>query len=180
MLLNGLPFDLSVLEIFNNRDWFISQFKDRRQSCIHGDLTIENIMLVNLSSSDHDWFLIDPNPDNIFQSPLIDFSKLMQSLHLGYESLHRMPRVSLVGNRLSVDLHRSSHYEQIYIYLTDTLKSKFGKDVVKQIYLHELINYLRLIPYQLKYSRESGLVFFSCLCLLLRDFERMYPKELSL
>lgn len=177
-VLNGLPFDFKMLDLFGNKEWFISQFKDRRQSVIHGDLTIENIMLNNLSLNKCDWFLIDPNPDNVFQSPLIDFSKLMQSLHLGYESLHRMPKVSLTGNRLNVDIHRSSQYANIYSHVLKIFDNRFGKSIVKQIFVHELVNFLRLIPYQLKQSRESGLVFFSCLCLLLRDFDRMFPGEM--
>jgi hypothetical protein len=179
VVLNGMPFDFKKLEIFESPKWFIAQFKQRGQSCIHGDLTIENIMLSNLSSSDCDWFLIDPNPDNIFQSPLIDFSKLMQSLHLGYESLHRMPKISLIGNNLNIGIHRSSQYERLYIHILEVLEKKFSKTILKEIYLHEIVNYLRLVPYQLKQSRESGLVFFSCLCILLRDFDVMFPGEID-
>ncbi|MNN49165.1 hypothetical protein D3C81_1636750 [compost metagenome] len=102
----------------------------------------------------------------------------MQSLHLGYEALHKAPRATLSGNRLSVGLHRSSQYESIHTHVVTDLAVRFGSDVVREIHLHEWINYLRLIPYQLRANREAGLAFFGCLCMLVRDFDRAYPGEI--
>jgi hypothetical protein len=177
--LNGEIFNLSRLNILKDRDWFISRLRDRRQSKIHGDLTIENIMLDGSSNSHKTWFLIDPNPVNGFQSPLIDFAKLMQSLHLGYEALHKMPRAKLSGNQLVVGLHRSSQYERIHVYVVDLLRNTFGSDILKEIDLHEIINFLRLIPYQLRTNKEAGLAFFGCLCMLIREFDNNYPGEIK-
>lgn len=177
--LNGEPFDLAQLEMMEDPEAFIGRLTDRRQSSIHGDLTIENIMLEGTVLEPGRWFLIDPNPVNGFQSPLIDFAKLMQSLHLGYEALHKAPRASLVGNRLTVGLHRSFQYESIYRHVVDGLTQRLGADAMQQIYLHELVNYLRLIPYQLRANREAGLAFFGGLCLLVREFQIAYPARPS-
>ncbi|WP_167522062.1 MULTISPECIES: lysylphosphatidylglycerol synthase domain-containing protein [Xanthomonas] len=176
--LNGESFELSKLQFLKNRAWFVSKFRHRQQASIHGDLTIENIML-DASAENSKWFLIDPNPVNGFQSPLIDFAKLMQSLHLGYEALHKMPRATLSDNKMSVGLHRSAQYERIHAHVTKEIERRFGSDVVKEVALHEIVNYLRLIPYQLRASREAGLAFFGCLCILVREFDRMYPGEIG-
>jgi hypothetical protein len=177
--LNGETFKLSRLKILKDREWFISRLRNRRQSSIHGDLTIENIILDGLSDSPKTWFLIDPNPINGFQSPLIDFAKLMQSLHLGYESLHKMPRAKFSASRLVVGLHRSSQYERIHVHVVDQLRRSFGSDVLKEIDLHEIINFLRLIPYQLRSNKEAGLAFFGCLCMLIREFDNKYLGEIE-
>ncbi|TAA44344.1 flippase-like domain-containing protein [Pseudoxanthomonas winnipegensis] len=175
--LNGEPFDLDQLRMMEDPKWFLDRLTDRRQSSIHGDLTIENIMLEGANLESGRWFLIDPNPVNGFQSPLIDFAKLMQSLHLGYEALHKAPRASLVGNRLTVGLHRSFQYESIYRHTVERLTQRLGANGMQQVYLHELINYLRLIPYQLRANREAGLAFFGGLCLLVREFHLAYPAQ---
>lgn len=177
--LNGEIFELSRLKILKDRDWLISRLKYRRQSSIHGDLTIENIMLDGWNDASKTWFLIDPNPVNGFQSPLIDFAKLMQSLHLGYEALHKMPRATFSGTRLVVGLHRSAQYERIHAHVVDWIRSRFGSDVLTEIDLHECINFLRLIPYQLKSNREAGLAFFGCLCMLVREFDRNHPGDIE-
>jgi hypothetical protein len=129
-------------------------------------------------ASAQSWFLIDPNPVNGFQSPFIDFAKLMQSLHLGYEAVHRDPRASFADARLSVSLHRSSQYDVLFAHVTQDLRARFGEAGLQQILLHEMINYLRLIPYQLRRSRMAGLAFFACLCILIQNYEDRYPGDL--
>lgn len=173
--INGLRFELNTLDILACPDWLAEQLTDRRQAVIHGDLTIENIMIDETWGAR--WFLIDPNPVNAFQTPFIDYAKLMQSLHLGYEALHEAPRAKLSGDCLRVSLHRSYQYSAIYDQYTTELRDRFGEDGFKQILLHEWINYLRLIPYQLRASREAGLAFFGCLCLLVAEFRVAYPED---
>ena len=43
-------------------------------SIIHGDLTIENIVCVN--DENHRWYLIDPNPGTVHETPFLDYVKL--------------------------------------------------------------------------------------------------------
>jgi len=130
-----------------------------------------------LDPSGQGWFLIDPNPGNGFESPLIDLAKLMQSLHLGYETVHRDPRSNWSEGVLSVSIHRSAQYEHLLAHLTNSILSAHGEDALRQVYLHEMINYLRLIPYQIRASRAAGLTFLGCLCILVRDYDSLYPGE---
>jgi len=174
--LNGEEFNFASFNILKDPEWLSSQLSHRIQSNIHGDLTLENIILSGPRCGEQNWYLIDPNPENIFQSPLIDFSKIMQSLHLGYEALRNKPQASFIRNRLSVNLHRSFQYEKIYSHFNARLHEIYDDKCVKQIYLHEIINYLRLIPYQLQNNREAGLAFFACLCILVREFTQRYKN----
>jgi hypothetical protein len=174
--LNGEEFNFRSFSILKDPEWLSSKLSHRIQSNIHGDLTLENIILSGPRFHEQNWYLIDPNPENIFQSPLIDFSKIMQSLHLGYEALRNKPHASFVGNRLSVNLHRSFQYEKIYSHFLARLHEIYDDKCVQQIYLHEIINYLRLIPYQLQNNREAGLAFFACLCILVREFTQRYKN----
>ena len=56
-------------------------------SDIHGDLTIENLICRRESEKEKDYYIIDPNTGNVHDSPNLDYSKLLQSLHGGYEFL---------------------------------------------------------------------------------------------
>jgi hypothetical protein len=135
---------------------------------IHGDLTIENVIV----SPRHEkrWYLIDPNPVNIFESPLIDWAKLMQSLNLGYESMNRGSAATMVGSDLRVLMARSNAYAQLHEHLCTLLCAHVGAQGMREIAFHELVNYLRLLPYRIRKAPAQGLAFFACASLLLRRY----------
>ena len=70
-------------------------------AAIHGDLTIENIICTREEKGDDDFYIIDPNTGNIHDSPNLDYGKLLQSLHGGYEFLMAAKDVSIDGNRIN-------------------------------------------------------------------------------
>ena len=84
---NGHEFNLADWACLTDLDWLSQQVRNRQTASIHGDLTIENIIVDPAFPGG--WYLIDPNAGNIFNSPLIDWAKLMQSLNLGYEIFNR-------------------------------------------------------------------------------------------
>ena len=66
---------------------------------IHGDLTIENIIC---TGGDGGFYLIDPNPGNIHESSFLDYAKLLQSLHGGYEFMMKTNSVEMRGRRAAL------------------------------------------------------------------------------
>ena len=113
--INGDEYRLSEWDRLLDMGWLREQVRSRDVSVIHGDLTIENIIV----SPRHEkrWYLIDPNPVNIFDTPLIDWAKLMQSLNLGYEALSRGSAVTMSGSDLRLVLARSNAYAQLHDHL---------------------------------------------------------------
>lgn len=172
--LNGQMFSTTELAALREPDWLVRKFAARRQATIHGDLTIENIMVMPPGAA-QPWFLIDPNSENLFASPLIDFAKLLQSLHLGYEALNRNPRHSFAEGRFAVTIHRSTQYSALFDQMLDLLRQRYGEAELEQMFLHEIVHYCRLIPHQLTRSRGAAATFFGCLCLLVRDHRERYP-----
>ena len=83
VVVNGVEFELPLLDRFANGDFVTDRILNREVATIHGDLTIENIL--SDPTRPTGWFLIDPNVGNVFELPLLDYAKLLQSLHLGYE-----------------------------------------------------------------------------------------------
>ena len=168
VLVNGLEFDLPLLDRFAEPDFVTQRIKRRGTATIHGDLTIENVLTDPTRPGG--WFLIDPNVGNVFESPLLDFAKILQSLHLGYESLNRDLSCSFAGNALAFPNARSAQYAMLYDRTTQWLRERFGDEGLREIRLHEIIHYFRLTPYKFRKGPEPGLVFLGCLCLLVQNY----------
>ncbi len=165
---NGVAHHLDEWRTLFDLDWLRTQLRTRRISVVHGDLTIENIIVS--SEAPRGWYVIDPNPANVFNSPLIDWAKLMQSLNLGYEGLNRSGHSALRGNAIELLFLRSSAYSSLHSYLSDHLEMRLGAEVMREIAFHELVNYLRLLPYKIRHAPEKALTFFACTSVLLRRY----------
>jgi hypothetical protein len=166
--INGEAYSLEEWQCLLDPDWLRAQITHRATSVIHGDMTIENIVVS--PEEPMGWFLIDPNPVNIFNTPLIDWAKLMQSLNLGYETMNRGAAPAIDGSALRVAFTRSNAYAQLHEWLRERLLSRLGEDVMREIAFHEIVNYLRLIPYKIRIAPQKGLTFFACASVLLRRY----------
>jgi aminoglycoside phosphotransferase (APT) family kinase protein len=171
-LLNGEAHRLDEWRCLQDRDWVNRQIRARQQTLVHGDLTMENVVVSPDDPSG--FYVIDPNPENIFDSPLIDWAKIMQSLHLGYEALNRSAHTSVVDRSMTLPIARSEAYASLHRLFESELVSRFSDEVLREIYFHELVHYLRLTPYKMRQSRERGLAFFGCASLLLRRYRDCY------
>jgi hypothetical protein len=149
-------------------DWLRRQARRREVAPIHGDLTIENIIVA--PGAPRGFYLIDPNPENIFNTPLIDAAKLMQSLHLGYETLNRGVSCNLGEAGIALPSTRSHRYAELHELLEREIVSRYGEDALREVYFHEMVNYLRLTPYKIRKGATRGLTFFACTNLLLRRY----------
>lgn len=145
-------------------------------SVIHGDLTIENIIC---RTDDDDpagrWYLIDPNTGNVHESPFLDYAKLLQSLHGGYEFLMMTPRVTVQENRIDFTFTRSAAYDALFGAVRAYLENRYSPRQVESIFLHELIHWLRLMPYKLSKDKKRAPMFYAGLLLVANDLDRWYP-----
>ncbi len=173
--INGKLWDSRYLEFLENYSQLKSLVGSRSQAVIHGDLTIEN-MLVDMAAKTRDasWYLIDPNPNSEFSSPLNDYSKLMQSLNLGYESINRQPEVTKNDLKFELNIRAIPEYEILKNDLTSFIRQNFGEEALREVYLHEIVDYLRLIPYQSRKSEYRGLAFTVGLAILIQEFNERY------
>lgn len=134
-------------------------------STIHGDLTIENIIC---RTDDKGWYLIDPNTGNLHESPFLDYGKLLQSLHGGYEFMMMTPRVSVQGNHIDFALTRSAAYDALFADLMADLGRRYP-DQLDSILMHEVIHWLRLMPYKLSRDRKRAAMFYAGLVMVAND-----------
>ena len=166
--INSEAYRLSEFQCLSDKEWLRKQIHSRDTCVVHGDLTIENIVATTGDSPG--WYLIDPNPTNLFDSPLLDWAKLMQSLHLGYEVLNRGASSSVSGGAIRIQFVRSSAYARLHAELRELLLPKVGAEGMREVAFHELVHYLRLIPYKIRSDPQKGVTFFACAAVLLRRY----------
>ena len=54
------------------------------------------------------------------------------------------------------------------------MNSKFSNEQVRSIYFHEIIHWLRLMPYKIRKDSDRVLIFYSGLLIVLNDVIEMY------
>ena len=94
----------------------------------------------------------------------------MQSLHLGYESLNLGVSCRKTESGLVLATMRSHSYAELHAMLEAQILGRFGADGLREVYFHEIVNYLRLTPYKIRQHQMRGLGFFACTTILLERY----------
>ena len=161
-----------------------SIFLQDEYSDIHGDFTIENIICVldnsTISIKDYKgkiwpekYYFIDPNVGNLHESPFLDYAKMLQSLHGGYEFLTMVNSVEIANNRISYLITRSEAYGNLYRRYHEFLRHHFSDEQIMSIYFHEVVHWLRLMPYKIEKDEKTAVIFYTGLLQVLHDVEEM-------
>ncbi len=180
---------MSFYQKMFDKDHLIDIFKGDDYSEIHGDLTIENIVYLGdkseLNCSEYEdkikpdnYYFIDPNTGNLHNSPFLDYAKLLQSLHGNYEFLMMVKNVKIDKNNVSFMFTKSEVYGKLYQKYTEYLRNNFTEEQILSIYYHEIIHWLRLMPYKIRKDEKLAVVFYTGLLVVLNDvWELEYGKK---
>lgn len=163
-----------------NIEYLKSIFNGDKYSDIHGDLTIENIIgildnnIENLVGKKYDeYYFIDPNTGNIHDSPFLDYAKLLQSLHGNYEFLMNVSEIKIEKNYINFMVTESDAYVQLYRKYYSYLKENFSNRNIISIFYHEIIHWLRLLPYKIKKNDKLAVVFYTKLLKIIADVQEI-------
>lgn len=114
VIINGKSYkNLSYYLKYLSKEYLYNIFKDDIYSDIHGDLTIENI-ICNLNTMEEKYYIIDPNSGNINNSANLDYAKILQSIHGGYEFMMRTYDISIEENQINFLFTKSQAYFYLY------------------------------------------------------------------
>lgn len=169
--------NLSYFEKYLSKEYLMDIFKNDVYSTIHGDLTIENIVCVRKDDGKDDFYIIDPNTENLHNSPNLDYAKLLQSLHGCYEFLMSTEEISINDNRINFLFTKSSAYIELYKKLHNYMLNNFGLEKTRSIYFHEIIHWLRLMPYKIEKNGKRSLLFFAGMIMVMNDVISMYGEK---
>lgn len=178
IVINGREYkNLSYYLKYLSKDYLYEIFKNDTYSDLHGDLTIENIVCTKGNNGEDDFYIIDPNTGNVHDSSNLDYGKLLQSIHGGYEFMMKTYDVSADENRINFLFTKSHTYVYFYEKLNEYMNLKFNKETVRSIYFHEVIHWLRLMPYKVRIDKDRVLMFYAGLLMVLNDVIEMYGDE---
>lgn len=176
--INGVAYrNLPFYGKYLNEEYLQKVFRNDTYAVIHGDLTIENIICTRDAKGQDDFYIIDPNTGNVHDSPNLDYGKLLQSIHGGYEFLMSAKEVKVSENRINFLFTRSSSYIELHNILRNYMKEKLGDERTKSIYFHEIIHWLRLMPYKIEKDSKRALLFYAGMLMVLNDVINMYGEE---
>ena len=170
---HNLPYYLPYL----SEEHLYDIFKNDTYSEIHGDLTIENIICTRNADGDDDFYIIDPNTGNGHDSSNLDYGKLLQSIHGGYEFLMATKNVSIERNRINFVFTKSEAYTYLYDMLDKYMREHFEEERVKSIYYHEIIHWLRLMPYKIEKNGKRVLLFYVGMLMVMNDVINNFEEE---
>ncbi|MGO1119043.1 phosphotransferase [Rhodovibrionaceae bacterium A322] len=171
--------DLKNLQ-FNDQDvrgfWpRLARFSDLMQAyyteveecCVHGNITLENTLFC---PKDQRVFFIDTYEENIIDSPLVEYSQLLQSASSHYELLNASASEA-TGNRLSAKVTPSAALQAFNALLSDHLDTLFTPGQRIAIRLFEISQFIRMLPFKVKLDPDKALLFYGLASKLLQDLE---------
>lgn len=176
--INGVAYpNLAAYEHFFSEEYLQRVFQKDIYTVIHGDLTIENIICTRDDTGRDAFYIIDPNTGNIHDSPNLDYGKLLQSIHGGYEFLMSANSVKVTENKIDFLFIKSSSYMELHKLLNEYMNQNLGYERTKSIYFHEMIHWLRLMPYKIEKGGKRVFLFYAGMLIVMNDVLKMYGGE---
>ena len=168
LIINGVEYkNLPAFEGLLSKENLLDVFANDKVTSVHGDLTIENIIC--RTDKENSWYIIDPNPGNVLDSPYLDYAKLLQSLRGSYEFMMMTPSCLVTGNHIDYQMTRSGAYDALLKDVREYFEEHFGKAGTESIYMHEIVHWLRLMPYKLTRDRKRAPMFYAGLIIALNE-----------
>ena len=134
---------------------------------IHGDLTIENILV----DTNGNYIIIDPSPmyNNIFA----EYSKLFQSLHGKYEYLKNSNSWSIEKNSIKYADYSTQKYSDIFNYIKQFIVDNYGNEGLKATYFYEAVCYLRTLSYMVRLNKNNSVLMLALSGLALNEWSKL-------
>ncbi|MGB4800582.1 MAG: lysylphosphatidylglycerol synthase transmembrane domain-containing protein [Candidatus Saccharimonadales bacterium] len=140
---------------------------------IHGDLTIDNL----ITSPTGDFIVIDPNNENQISAPAVDYGKLYQSLHSGYEFLIQLEECKTGTDSVKFEDSKSKKYADLFAFLDKKLRKELSPAEYRSILFHEAVHYCRMLTYRANINPATLPVFYAVATKLFNDFLGQYSGK---
>ena len=178
VFINGVQYpNLRYYEPFLREECLLRIFRDDPCSVIHGDLTVENIICTDILEERAKFYLIDPNTGNIHNSASMDLGKILQSIHGRYEFFTLVRDVSVSENRINFLFTDSSVYAELHRRLRDYVRRTFGEKMVRSMYFHEIIHWIRLMPYKIEKDEKRAFLYYAGMLMVMDEVIKMYAAD---
>jgi hypothetical protein len=68
-------------------------------------------------------------------------------------------------------------YNNLYLKYVDYLKQNFTNQEIISIYFHEIVHWLRLLPYKIKKNDKKSVIFYIGLLSILKDIKLLIDEK---
>jgi uncharacterized protein (TIRG00374 family) len=161
----------TIIEQITNSPQAMADLTDIIDCPIQGDLTVDNIIVDPATGK---FIILDPNNENAISDPVVDYGKLMQSVHSGYEFLYYLPGCTVVDNKINFEERRSVQYETLYLELNNYLKKQLSPGRCRAVLFHEAVHYCRMLTYRANIDSDTAAAFYCIAIRLFNDFMEQY------
>lgn len=152
----------------------------RESSSIHGDLTIDNLLIDRESEQ---VLIIDPSDDNQVRGPVLDFARHFQSLWGGYEFLNesdQQPEVAVdeAASRASIgyESYRSARYQELARWTESLAAERLTASEFRSLPFHVGLLYGRMLSHRVVIDPATALVYYARAVEFLHQFHAQYGR----
>ena len=114
---------------------------------------------------------------NLHETSYLDYAKMLQSLHGNYEYYSKIKTFEIGDDYINYDLGNIESYKKLYKQYDKYLSTIFSKDEYKSIYTHEIVHWLRLMPYKINKNTQTAALYYAQLLIILNDYRRNFEGE---
>ncbi len=85
--------------------------------------------------------------------------------------------VSIEEVHMNLVFTKSESYTYLYSMLDEYMREHFTQERVKSIYYHEIIHWLRLMPYKIEKNGKRVLLFYAGMLMVMNDVINNFEEE---
>lgn len=175
LVVNGVRVDNFpvVIDRLRSNEQAMTELAEFAQSPIHGDLTVDNILV---DPATGEYMLIDSNDENLISDPVVDYAKLLQSVHSGYEFLLDQTNVVVVGDNIVFEERKSAHYQYLSERLFARLQERLSPAQFRSLLFHEAMHYCRMLTYRVNIDPATAPMYYGIAVRLFNEFLGQYES----
>lgn len=159
-------------ELDNYKQYFRTFYVNPKETFTHGNITLENL-LYNPKSKDV--IFIDPYEENIIDSPLAEYSQLLQSCNSKYE-LYNAEKPSIKNNKISCHTKKYPNLDYFNKKLKLHLKSVFSPEDYACIKLFEIAQFIHMLPFKKEIDEDKMIFFYGLASYLFQNFKKEHRR----
>jgi uncharacterized protein (TIRG00374 family) len=163
-----------IIEELTNHKQAMADLTEFINCPIQGDLTIDNIIV---NPSNNKFIILDPNNENVISDPIVDYAKLMQSVHSGYEFFYYLSSCTVNESKVNFEERRSVQYDRLHRDLCKHLQENLTPGRYRAILFHEALHYCRMLTYRVNINPQTAAAFYCVAVRLFNDFMEQYDRD---
>lgn len=167
ILFNGVKVKSFKKVLSSYKKMCMEYFSSDMETFTHGNITLENLLYVE---EDQRIIMIDPYEENVIDSPLAEFSQILQSSNSKYE-LYNCGKAIVKENEIKLELEPSygiDYFNKIFLLF---LKDNLSTEDYITVRLLEISQFIRMLPFKLEVDKNKMILFYGLASYLFSKLE---------